>query len=486
MKQNNGVSPRRAIKGRSGQVLPLLALSMTLFVGMDALVIDFGLIYFHQNELNAATQAAALAGAEAMSQPGATTTSATNVVTTYSGTSGDDNAYANLGTVSIMSGYPKFKCLTTPQTVLGVYCYGPSSSNAIVVSQQITLPLIFARLFGSNSVTLTSTATAAMRGALAGPFNVAIVVDATQSMNSTDSDSNCSSTRISCALAGVRVLLNSLSPCLSSESSCGTVTSGNVATSVDRVSLLTFPALTTATVANDYNCSGSAPTTAAYATPFPATSTYRVVDFSSDYRSSDTASSLSTTSNIVKAAGGKSGCTGLQAKGGFGTFYAQVIYQAQANLVAEKAANPGSQNVMILLSDGDATASCTNSSGGVCTAGDMVGASTTTKVYISTNQECHQAITAAQAAATAGTRVYSVAYGAEASGCTTDTSPTITPCQTMEQIASSSAYFFSDYTATGGSSSCISSSQPVTSLNQIFQVIAGDLTFAKLIPNNTT
>ena len=211
-----------------------------------------------------------------------------------------------------------------------------------------------------------------------------------------------------------------------------------------------------------------------------------MVDFSSDYRSSDTASSLSTTSNIVKAAGGKSGCTGLQAIGGFGTFYAQVIYQAQAYLVAEKAANPSSQNVMIILSDGDATASCTNSSGGVCTAGDMVGASTTTKVYISTNQECHQAITAAQAAATAGTRVYSVAYGAAASGCTTDTSPTITPCQTMEQMASSSAYFFSDYTATGGSSSCISSSQPVTSLNQIFQVIAGDLTFAKLIPNNTT
>ena len=94
--------------------------------------------------------------------------------------------------------------------------------------------------------------------------------------------------------------------------------------------------------------------------------------------------------------------------------------------------------------------------------------------------------TAAQNAATAGTRVYAVAYGAEASGCTTDTSPTITPCQTMEGIASNSAYFFSDYTATGGSSSCISASQPVTGLNQIFQVISTDLTEVKLIPNNTT
>jgi hypothetical protein len=82
--------------------------------------------------------------------------------------------------------------------------------------------------------------------------------------------------------------------------------------------------------------------------------------------------------------------------------------------------------------------------------------------------------------------VYTVAYGAKASGCATDTSPSITPCQAMERMASSPGYFFSDYTATGGSSSCISASQPVSSLNQIFQVIAGDLTVSKLIPNGTT
>lgn len=56
----------------------------------------------------------------------------------------------------------------------------------------------------------------------------------------------------------------------------------------------------------------------------------------------------------------------------------------------------------------------------------------------------------------------------------------------MQQMASSSAYFFSDYTATGGSSSCISASQPVTGLTQIFQTIVGDLSTVKLIPNGTT
>jgi hypothetical protein len=187
---------------------------------------------------------------------------------------------------------------------------------------------------------------------------------------------------------------------------------------------------------DEYNCGSTNSTTAAYLTPFPTTGssaeTYQVVNFSSDYRTSDTTTSLSTTSNLVRAARGKSGCNGLQAIGGYGTFYAQAINAAQADLAAEKALYPNSQNVMIILSDGDATATCTTSVGGVCTAGAMKGASVTaaTGAYPpqSTKQECHQAVAAAQAAATAGTRVYSVAYGAAASGCASDTSPTITPC----------------------------------------------------------
>jgi hypothetical protein len=171
--------------------------------------------------------------------------------------------------------------------------------------------------------------------------------------------------------------------------------------------------------------------------------------------------------------------------GGEGTYYAGAIYAAQSALVAEQASNPGSQNVIILISDGDA---------GTTDSGAMGSASTTSGTYPSTKKQCHQAITAAQNAATANafgngaipTRVYSVAYGAEASGCSTDTSPTITPCQTMQQIASAPQNFYSDYTATGGTSACISASQPTSSLNQIFLDIAGDLTVARLIPNGTT
>ncbi|MFN7998266.1 MAG: Tad domain-containing protein [Bryobacteraceae bacterium] len=463
-------------KGRRGQALIFLTLWLPLLFGITALVVDIGFIHFYQTELDASTQAAVLAGAWAMSQAGATTTSTTTAVTNYSSQSGKYNNYTNLPNVSIMSGYPKFKCLSTVTSVFGIQCYGPSSSNALVVAQQVTMPLYFFRLFGGSTATLTSVATAAMKGAAPAPYNVAMILDTTASMNNTDSDSNCNSTRISCALSGARILLQGLSPCPPGLSSCGAVTNGNVANSVDRVSLLTFPPVTTATVANDTNCGSASPSIAKYATPFPSTSTYQIVDFSSDFRTSDTATSLSSTSKVVAAVGGKSGCNAMKAVGGVGTYLAQSIYQAQSYLAAEKVLFPTADNVMILLSDGDANATSTN----------LPGASTSSGTYPSTRQQCHQAVTAAQTAAAAGTKVYTVAYGATSSGCSTDTSPTITPCQTMQQIASSPAYFFSDYTATGGSSSCISAAQPITGLNQIFQTILTDLLNVKLIPNNTT
>jgi len=281
--------------------------------GMAAMVVDFGFIYLYQNQLNASTQAAVLAGAWAMSQPGATTTSVTSEVTTYGGTTSNDNADADIKGVSLVSGYPKFKCLATLTSVYGLQCYGPSNSNAVAVAQQVKVPLFFFAMFGGYSATLTSTATAAMKGSPVSPYNVAIIVDSTHSMNDTDSDSNCSSTRISCALNGIQILLKGLSPCLPTEASCGGATNGNVANSVDRVTLLTFPPVTTATAADDYNCSGATPSIVNYTYPLPATSTYQVFGFSSDYRTSDSATSLNSTSNIVAAVGGKTGCAPIQA-----------------------------------------------------------------------------------------------------------------------------------------------------------------------------
>jgi len=129
--------------------------------------------------------------------------------------------------------------------------------------------------------------------------------------------------------------------------------------------------------------------------------------------------------------------------------------------------------VMVLLSDGDATASSTQ----------MGGKATSYPA----SQECSQAVTAANNAKNAGTLIYSVSYGSETTGCTTDTNPTITPCQTMSNIASRplSTYFFSNANSQTGTTVC-SGGRPNSGLTSVFTQIAADLTVARLIPNNTT
>jgi len=95
------------------------------------------------------------------------------------------------------------------------------------------------------------------------------------------------------------------------------------------------------------------------------TATYQITNFLSDYRNSNSIKSLNPNSSLVQAAGGVIGCGSMAPPnydGVFGTYYAGVLYAAQSALVAQKAANPGSANVIILLSDGDATAPKTNGS----------------------------------------------------------------------------------------------------------------------------
>jgi Putative Tad-like Flp pilus-assembly len=368
-----------------------MAVLMVALLGVVALVADVGFGYVRSRGLQASSDAAALARA----LPG---TAAASTATAYSAVAGGKNANSHLPNVTMAAGYPMLKCLATLQNQ-GIPCVAPANANAVAVKQQVNVPTFFARVFGVPSLSIRATSTAAMRGAAVDPYNVMIVLDTTQSMNSTDS--NCGNTRINCALSGLRILLGSLSPCPAGQSSCGSVTGGNVANSVDTVGLMVFPGLSsTSSVKYEYDCSNSpTPAISNYsASPLP---TYQIIPFSSDYRGSDTASSLSTTSNnVVLAAHGVSSCPqGLAVVGGVGTFYAGVINAAQSALVAAAASRPNSQNVMIFLSDGDADATSSHLSG-----------------YASA-QQCHQAVTAAQSAKAAGTRVYSVAYGSPTSGC---------------------------------------------------------------------
>jgi hypothetical protein len=432
---------RRLSANKRGAVLPLMAFGILAFCGFSALVVDVGYLYYAKRALQASTEAAALAGAQDInccSTGGRALTTATS----YSSVTGDRNALPNV-TASMTSGYPALRCFTST----GVPCSSPDNANGIVVKQQATVPLFFAKVLGFSSVQVATTAAAGRAGGVGHPVDVMIILDTTASMNS--ADGSCSgATRLNCAFSGVRALISGFQ------------------TSSAHVGLMVFPGLTTAAnAALEYDCSSTTPANSAIAS-YGASPVYTVVGLSSDYKNAN--GTLNTASNLVKAArGGASGCTaGITAYGGVGTFYADAITTAQNYLTANGRAN--TQKMIIMLSDGDASASSSNMPSGR-----------------STNQ-CHQAITAAQTATTAGTTVITIAYGASTSSsgsCSTDTTH-ISACSTLQQMASDSSRFYSD--TTGGSSTCTSSAHSVTDLSAIFQDIGTSLVGSRLLPDSTT
>jgi hypothetical protein len=187
----------------------------------------------------------------------------------------------------------------------------------------------------------------------------------------------------------------------------------------------------------------------------------------------------------------------MKAPGGDGTYYAGVIYAAVASLLAQQKANPGSQNALIIISDGDANASSSKMGSGL----------TTTGAYPSAKDECQQAVLAGQYASQLGIHVYSIAYGSGATGCSTDSGDTnataggaaYNPCNTMSGIAAgypdpsnpgkflNAGKFYSDPSATGGDPSCVGTNDPAGGLNSAIPGIVSSLNSgSRLIPDGTT
>jgi Flp pilus assembly protein TadG len=426
---------------KRGSVAIIAGLMAVAFAMMLGLVVEEALIYRTTTALKASTAMAALAAAQDINC--CTTSTAIARAQSYGALNPIKEA-----TVTMVSGYPKLKCLTST----GVSCAGTDSANAIVVSMQATIPLVFGGFVGQSTKTITSTATAGARGGVGKSANVMLVVDTTASMNTADSGCSVSgATRLTCAEAGARTLLQAFNP------------------SIVNVGLMAFPPVNNTTSAGyDYDCSSSpSPTISSYAATSPL---YQIVGFSNDYKTSPTATTLNTSSNLVRAlGGGGSGCAqAMQAIGGYGTYYAGVITAAQAAL---KAKNPNAYNVIIFLSDGDANASSSNVPSGQA------------------SNQCHEGITAAKAATTAGTVVYTAAYGAPTSGsCSTDTgSNAISACTAMQSMASTPSTFFSDTTGTTCTSTITANS--AKDLVAIFSGIASSVnsgsTGARLLANNT-
>ncbi len=481
-----------------GQIIPWMGLLSAVIIGAAGLSIDLGHAYVAYRQLQSSTDAAALAGAYALGQGTSTQASVTSQVDLYATTSGGANYNTGLPspTVSVT-----FSCVSDSSMVAAPCAASGTGYNVVHVTQTATIPTFFIRVLSvvgissAKSITMSSSASATMASGANDQVNVAMVVDATASMNTQDTDASCGNTRVYCALQGVRTMLGLLAPCTASTSN-----SSDTCVPYDQVSLFTFPTIQANTVSNDTDCSTSTspsiiPYTtpaagATWSTPTGTAGTYQITGYGSNWTSSNSVGgALSSSSTLVNASGGPTGtCAGLDSVGGDGTYYAGAIYAAQSSLVAAKAAAPGSRNIMIILSDGDASAS----SGKIQNPpGTNVGHSGNT--YPSLDDQCHQAITAANYATTNGTTVYTIAYGAASSGCSTDTGAyAISPCQAMMQMSSgyvsstNAPHFYSDATASQNKGQCTSSNNPNLTLTGIFGNITAQLTKPRLIPNTVT
>jgi len=543
---------RKLLRSQRGQSVVMVAITVTAILTMAVSSAEVGHVYYAYRQLVSSTNAATLAGAQAMSDAlfstsssGAYTAEVTGAVKQYSSESGQLNAsnFLTNDTIATQTLYCSSTMSTAPFYVVCQTPPGGSTGyNAITVTQTAKVNLWFGGLIGMTSMNLSATASAAMKGGSDLPYNLAVIMDTTASMQTTiPGDKDCTTSQISCAVQGLEVMLQNMDPC-AQNTTCSTGTPY-----VDDVALFVFPAPSTAFSANEYKSQycGLGATSVPYnfvnVTPgtnqnlaMKSTGTdagaYEIIPFSDTYKTNDT-SNLAVASALAEAVGyGGSGCTGLSAPGGQGTYYAQVIYTAQAALLQQQeTANNGSQNVMIILSDGDATAcasgantaasgcnSASNivaennpncgSTGGSCLNG--TGTKTTNPSgyqspnYPSALGECGQAVQAAQLATAAGTQVYTIGFGSETSGCTSDETYTTTagstdgaeawpsgpyprtPCNAIAAMASNVNTFYSDNS--GGCPALTPANADFTSLADIFQAILTGLGKPRIIPNGTT
>jgi len=546
---------RRLVREQLGQSAVVVAVTITAITALAATSVEVGHVYYAYQKLVQSTNQAALAGAQAMSNAltstassGAYTAAVTSAVKQYSSVSGQLNAISYLANDSIAT-QTMFCSTTMAASPFNVECQLPPGSttgyNAIKITQTAVVNLWFGGLVGMKSMNLVATSTAAMKGASNTPYNLAVIMDTTASMQDTvRGDKDCTTSQISCAVAGLEAMLSQMDPCQLNT----TCTSGTPY--VDDVALFVFPAISTNYSTNTYKSDycGTGAKSVPYnfinvtpgstqnlgmetttSTPNTDSGAYEIIPFNDTYKTNDSAS-LSISSALAEAVSfSGSGCSGLQAPGGQATYYAQVIYTAQAALLQQQLANPTSKNIMIILSDGDATACSTlaNTAAGGCnsagnivaennptcasTGGSCLNGTGTSKTnptgyqsptYPSALGECGQAVQAAQLATAAGTVVYTIGFGSETSGCTTDQTYTTTsgstdgaqawpsgsyaktPCNAIAAMASNPNTFYSDNS--GGCPALSTANKSFTSLVNIFNAITTGLTSPRLIPNGTT
>jgi hypothetical protein len=286
------------LAAEGGQAIVLVVLSLAVLLGMAALVIDLGYVYYTQRALQASADAAALAGAQELPDP----TQAAAVARQYSGESGAKNARSDVNSVTTIT----TKCINSIP--------GCDPVNAVVVVEKAPTKTFFAGVLGINVFNIKATSTACSPCGVK-PIDLVLVLDRTGSMCQTSSgvsDPTC--TDLNNAKEGIRTLLTFLE------------------------SKTQWAGLTVLPPARRVSERCNTPDDANYNRTDAA---YTVVPLSDDFSQNG---ALVTSSNLVSTIN----CQ----KGSDRTAYANALEAAQLEL--ETHGRPDVKNVIVFLSDGAA------------------------------------------------------------------------------------------------------------------------------------
>ena len=430
----------RRARGERGQILALVALALVALLGISAFAIDVGYAYYAKRQLQSATDAAALAGAQDL--PNGSTAVAT--ATTYA----TANVPANMSSVTFTT---SVTCTATAVTATG--CSAAVNPNQLTVTGNASTNTWFSRLFGITHFDVSAHANACSPCS-STPVDIVLAVDRTGSM-CTPTGANGACTDLNNAKDGIRTLLGLMNP------------------PAAQIGMVAFPPVqTTATspCAAPYNSLGSN----GYDGYDTATRGYLTDQINSNYK---VAGALNSASGLYQHTvdGDDTACI----EAGGNTSYSEALRQAKAELAAHGRANV--PDYIIFLTDGEANI------GSVYSKSDL----NFPQNGVDDQQPCHTAISLANTYKAAGTTIYSIGYAlgnnvnctsgefhkknskgnwvdgctAGTSGCyhyasSNDESPAITSYNTLSQIASPGDFY----------------NQPnAAQLNTIFAAIAADI-----------
>src|SRR5690242_8029198 len=163
---------------QKGSALVMAAALVPGVVAVAGLSVDMGRAFAAKRALTSQTQAAAMAGAYALTAANATSTTVSAAVSAWT------TANPVSGITLSGSPTPTLSCVTSTTNLPS--CNG-TNPNAVSFSQTGTVPTYFLKAFGKSTFTVSASASAAKGGGNAKSVNVMFVLDATGSMGNTDS-----------------------------------------------------------------------------------------------------------------------------------------------------------------------------------------------------------------------------------------------------------------------------------------------------------